>query len=216
MHWVEIAGITYVKQVQAYYNHEIDVWKFAHKLGLTIMTGDDDALTGKVITLTPYTRSNRQRATNVIRHEIAHYLLRKGGIEKQIFKLQSSYEEGLPPLEKVCYHATLVLLIPDPILHAVLKGEPHLPTALLHLCELTGASMGEAFRRWVYAEVGAKRAAFIVKGNLVVDIAKANCWVPFWRYDEVDELPEVIPEAQLLTLPPAHGRGRLLGVVGWP
>lgn len=216
MHWVEINAIEYVKKVQAFYQDEPDPWLMAHKLGLTIEYGREDALHGRVITLSFDTRRSRRRSAEVIRHEIAHYLMRKSGVEQKMLELRGSYEEGLPSIEKVCYHGALVLLIPDSVFKEAMEEADTLPEAIVLMCEKTGATIGEASRRWVYAEAGAKRAALITRGRLIVDAAKSNCWLPVWKYDQLDDVKYELPGAEMLQLPDTFGRDQTLYVAGWP
>ena len=213
LHRVEIAAIEYAKQVHAYYRHEMDPWLLAQKMGLRVVRGEHDALCGHTITLSPTTASNRRRSAEVIRHEIAHHILHLGGIEGQVFRYRNTFEAGLPTLENLCFHTALVLLIPDPAYCAAIQQHGHLPAAIVKMCVDTGAGLPDALRRWVYAEVGAKRAAFVTKRNLVVDAAKANMWIPFWINDEVHDVNDDLPDAQLLHLPRTYGPDRTLGVL---
>lgn len=218
MHQVEILAIQYVKNVYRYYGYEPDMWRFAHRLGLCVAWGQKTYMDGDTIVLGCECRSSRKIATAAIRHEIAHHLIRKSGADKRLLKLRCSYEEGVKHIEKMVFHSELVLQIPDKIYLAALKKYGNSPQAILYMCEKTDASLSDALRRWVYAEVGEKRGAFVFQRGLIVDIAAANVWMPFWFWDEVDDPLYRLPNATMLALPPEwreYGRDCELGLVGW-
>lgn len=211
MHCVEIAFVSYIKRVHAHHGFEPDPWRLARRLGLDVQRGEQDALLGRVITLHPDTHANRRRSASAVRHEITHHLLKLSGTEDQVLHLRNSYEAGLPTLEKLAYHGSLVLHIPDAVLGTAHDQHGNTPAALLHIAELSGVELSAAIERWVYAEVGAQRAAWVTRGGLVVHAASANYWLPFWHYAEVQDVLEEVPNALLL---PLDGR-QTLGVVSW-
>ena len=211
MHAAEIAFIEYVKRVHFFYNFELDAWKLAHMLGLSIVRGPYNSLCGQVISLTPEVYQSRRAAPRAIRHEIAHYLMQKSGVEGELLRLSCSFEAGLPSLERLSFHGSLVLHMPDQVLERACQQHGNSPATLLHLCELGGAELAEALRRWVYAEVGAARAAWVVKRGVVYDVAAANLWLPFWKYDELESPGGALPGALLL---PVQGK-QMLGTVAW-
>ena len=218
MHQAEILAVQYVKNVHRYFGYEADPWRLAHRLGLAVAWGKDTCLDGKVIILGPECRSSRKAAAQGIRHEIAHYLIRKSGVEKQLLKWRCTYEDGMRHIEKMAFHSELVLQIPDPIYLEAIRKFGNMPNAVLEMCERTDAALADGLRRWVYAEVGEKRGAFIYQRGLIVDIAAANVWMPFWVWDEVDDPLYRLPTATMLPLPPEwreYGQDCKLGVVGW-
>jgi hypothetical protein len=211
MHTAEIAFVEYVKRVHFFYNFELDAWKLAHMLGLSVVRGPYNSICGKVISLTSDVYGNRRASARAIRHEIAHYLMQKSGVEGELLRLSGSFEAGLPSLERLSFHGSLVLHMPDQVLDRACQQHGNTPATLLHLCELGDAELAEALRRWVYAEVGAARAAWVVKNSLVVDVAAANMWLPFWKYDELTSPSGDLPDAAFL---PVQGR-QMLGTVAW-
>jgi len=208
MHQVQIASMNYVRNVHEYLGHEPDAWIVARRLGLEVVMGDTSELNGNVITLARDDYYGR-RAQRVLRHEIAHYLLQLSGCEDQILWLQGSHEEALPTLENLCYHASLILQIPKPLLWQAHAELGNTPQAIVRIAELSGASVVDALHRWVYSEVGAKRAAWIVRNGLVIEAASANLWLPFWRYSEVNEYE--LPNVQLHSLDRRETLGMVLG-----
>lgn len=208
MHHVEINFVDYVKRVDLHIGHEPDAWKLAHKLGLTVKPGDENGLDGKVITVARHLYRTKH-AQGIIRHEIGHYLLQLSNTEAEIFSLRNSYEAGVPTIEKLCYHASLILHMEDKHLEQAHIEFGNTPQAIVRIAELSGAPVVDALHRWVYAEVGASRAAWIVRNGLVIEAASANLWLPFWRYSEVDEYE--LPNVQLHPLDGRETLGMVLG-----
>lgn len=202
--------MNYVRHVMEYFGHEVDVWKIAHLLNLEIKVGPRNYLVGRTIFVTREDYYSK-RAARIIRHEIAHHLIRLSGGEDQILYLRGCYEEGLPTVENLCYHAALVLQIPEPLLLQAHAEMGNTPECILRIAELAGVSVIDALYRWVYAEVGAKRAAWIIRGSTVVEVAQSGNWLPFWKYSEVEDPCDELPNALLYPL----AAQETLGVVSW-
>ena len=210
MHHVEVNFVNYVKHVDLYVGHEPDAWKLARKLGLTVKPGDESGLDGKVITVKRHLYRT-SHAQPIIRHEIGHYLLQLSNTEDEILNLRNSYEEGLPSIEKLCYHAALILHIEDKHLEQAHAEHGNTPEAIVRVAELAEVSVVEALYRWVYAQPGCRRAAWIIRGRMVVEVAQSGDWLPFWRYSEVHDPTEELPNALLYPL----AAQETLGVVSW-
>lgn len=202
--------LNYVKHAHAHLGHEPDAWRLAHLMRLDVIPGHENALLGRTITLRSEDRYSN-RAPIVLRHEIAHYLLQLSGAESEIHRLQGSHEAGLPTVEMLCYHAALILQIPGPVLVTAQAELGNTPQAIVRIAALSGAPVVDSLHRWVYAEVGAKRAAWVARGELITHAASANCWLPFWRYAEVPDVLGEVPNALLHPL----GERETLGVVSW-
>jgi hypothetical protein len=210
MHQVEVNFVEYVKRVDLHIGHEPDAWKLAHKLGLTVKPGPVNGLDGKIITV-EYQIYGSRRAQEIIRHEIGHYLLQRSNTEDEIFNRRNSYEEGLPSIEKLCYHAALILHIEDKHLEEAHKEHGNTPEAIVRIAELAEVSVVEALYRWVYAWVGGRRAAWISRGSRVIEVARSDDWLPFWFNSEVEDTYEKLPNAMLY---PLQDR-QTLGVASW-
>ena len=210
MHSVEIRFVEYVKRVNLHIGHEPDAWKLSQKLGLTVQPGDESGLDGKVITVKRHLYRTRL-AQSIIRHEIEQYLLQLSNTEDEIFNLRNSYEEGLPSIEKLCYHAALILHIEDIHLEQAHAEHGNTPEAIVRIATLAEVSVVEALYRWVYAQPGCCRAAWIIRGRTVVEVAQSGDWLPFWKYSEVHDPTEELPNALLYPL----AAQETLGVVSW-
>lgn len=203
--------MNYVKRVHEHLGHETDAWKLAHLLDLPVRIGLTNTLIGRTIFLKREDFYSA-RAQKIIRHEIGHHIIRLSGGEDEILYLQGSYEEGLPTLENLCYHAELILRVPEPMLWRAHAELGNTPAAIVRMAELSGAPVVDALYRWVYAEVGGQRAAWIIRGCTVIEVAKSgDDWLPFWRLAEVPDVLEEIPNALLYPL----CERETLGVVSW-
>ena len=202
--------MNYVRNVHEYLGHETDPWVIARRLNLEVVPGEFSGLCGMVITLAREDYYSR-RAPGILRHELAHHLLVLSGCEDQLLRLAGSYEDGLPTIENLCYHAALILQIPEPLLKRAQAECGNTPQALVRLAALAEVSVVDALYRWVYAEVGAQRAAWIIRGKTVVEVARSGDWLPFWFRSEVDDPCEELPNALLYAL---EGHDTL-GVISW-
>lgn len=200
MHEVQIEFMNYVRKAHRYYGHETDAHRLAHVLGLEIKTGRDNTLIGKTITIRREDRYTR-REPRIIRHEIAHHLLQRSGTDSELMRLRCTYEEATPSIENLCYHAALVLHMPEPQFRSVLYELGDTPEGIVRLAELSGASTPEAMHRWVYAEVDVLRAGWLIRRGLVREVARTDMWLSFWRYSDAEEAVADLPEARCLPIP---------------
>jgi hypothetical protein len=199
MHDVEIRCVDYVKRVDLHIGHEPDAWKLAHKLGVTVEPGDENGLSGNIIPVQHHLDRTSQ-AQPIIRHEIGHSLLQLSDTEDEIFNPRNSCERGLPSIEKLCYHAALILHIEDRHLEQAHNEHGNTPEAIVRIADLAEVSVVDALHRWVYAWVGGRRAAWIIRGRRVVETARSDDWLPFWLHSELQDPREELPNAILQPL----------------
>lgn len=101
------------------------------------------------------------------------------------------------------------LLMPLHDLEAATREHGDTPRAILHLAEVSGASLPVALRRWVRQDWNESRAAFEIEGNYVQDVTAWNARLPFWKWDRVPDVALEHPDLMLLGL----GQGRVLGTL---
>ena len=203
---------SYVEKEHRRFNHETEFHALAAAMGILVRPGRFNAATSgppRLITLNADQYTPRRNFS--AQHEIGHILLTQSGIEQELESRFETLEDADPYIEGFADLAASLLLMPQPLLEEAHKRYRDRPEAILHLTQEGRVSLGAALRRHVYADPHARRAAFVVSGNYIADVASANLWLPFWRYDRVPEVHIKVPDAELL---PLH-REKVLGTVVW-
>jgi len=121
-------------------------------------------------------------------HEIAHVLMARGGFKKRIKREHACLGLRMKShIERIADYAAGTLLMPEPILREAWELYGDTPRAIVHVATVSGASMPAAMRRWVMQDLTASRAAFLVHGKYVRDLATCNISLPFERHERLPE-----------------------------
>ena len=201
-----------VKTEHARHGFETEFYALACSMSIMVKSGRFNAAYAgppPLILLTPDQFTPRRNFT--AHHEIAHILLRRSEIETELFRRAETQDEALIYIEAFANFGASLLLMPEPLVEEARLLHGDTPQAILHITQHGKASLGAALRRYVYSDLEARRAAFVVAGNYISDAAAANIWLPFWRYDRVSEIREQAPDAALFQIGPRH----VLGTVAW-
>ena len=196
--------LDFVAQLHARHDHPATPAEFATALGIRVLAGDEDSANAGPPALITYNRAYGLRRRFTLWHEVAHILMAWHGLEAE---LEGQFDEDAPRhLEAVANLTAGLLAIPRPLMREAVGQHGVTPAAVLHLKEHSRMSEGVALRRMVYDDPEASRAAAVITGPYVADVARLNCWLPFWRYDRVP--PLALPHAHTHAI---HGR-RILAV----
>ena len=203
--------LSYVESEHARQDHQHDPWALAQGLGIRVIPGTlnrGSAGPPAVITLARDASKTRQRFT--LHHEISHVLMQRLGLEDDILA-EVDEDDADEHLERVTDYAASLLLMPAPMVEQLVLAHDHAPALIPDLALRAQASLAAAMRRYVYADADAHRAAFVVHGSYIADVAACNYRLPFWLYDRVPEVTLAHPEVAAVSV----GQGRLLGVMSW-
>ena len=143
-----------------------------------------------------------------IAHEAAHIIAKREGYIRLI-KRHHQAQDMKRHIELLMNEGAGRLLMPLPDLEAATREHGDTPRAILHLAEVSGASLPVALRRWVRQDWNESRAAFEIEGNYVQDVTAWNARLPFWKWDRVPDVALEHPDLMLLGL----GQGRVLGTL---
>lgn len=204
------AFLAFLRDEHARCSHETDPQRLAERLGIRVVHGrGNHASAGPpaVIVLGPDAYLARRRFT--LHHEIAHVLMQRAGLEQAIEE-EVDQEDADVHVEAVANYGGGVLLLPDPLVNRTVRRYGETARAVLELSKLSGSSLAVALRRYVHLDEDASRAAFVMSGSYVADVAAHNYLLPFWRYDR---LPEPHISVENLSMAPVAGSRRRIGVL---
>ena len=194
------------------YNFETDFHALADAMGIRVAPGRYNlAAPGRPPLIMLRAEEYAPRRNFSGHHEIGHLMLKQCGVEVELIRRAESPEEAVAYIEAFADLAASLLLMPRPLLEEAHRLHGDGPAAVAHLMQGGRASLAAAMRRYVYADLDAQRAAFVVSGSYVSDAAACNLWLPIWRYDRVPEIQMQMPDAELLML----GGRRVLGTVAF-
>lgn len=143
-----------------------------------------------------------------IAHEAAHIIAKREGYIRLIRK-HHKVSNIKRHIELLMNEGGARLLMPQPDLEAAAREWGDRPQAILHLSDMSGASLPAALRRWVRQDWEEPRAAFEIQRQYVHDASSWNARLPFWTGDRVPEVALKHPDLMLLGL----GKGHVLGTI---
>lgn len=208
-----------VDELHAGYDYDPDFWSLTRRLNIPVTVGDYNSavvLPGrppqKLITLHNDVYFGTWTFTRF--HELAHFVLRDSGIEKQLRGEADEPEQFNSWVEAYCNFGAAQFQIPNPTLMRVLRRWGYSPRAIVSLTDYDGVDLFDAMYRVAHGflEDDARRIVMLLQGSHLRKCVTTT-WFP---HSEGERLPEVAvsyPSTRLLSLPERYGRGRVLGVL---
>ncbi|MFB9994110.1 hypothetical protein ACFFLM_19305 [Deinococcus oregonensis] len=206
--------IQFVKDIQAYLEHEPNSYKALHRLGIHVRMGRDNYVITQskppVVYLQPWFYGYNNET---VEHEYGHILLAWSNIESQMIQEYGSREAAQPFIESLCEQALPFLRITQPMVDEAVRRYGVTSRAVVFLMLKAKARPEVALRRLIYDHPNAERAGFITSGNYIREVARCNLGLPFSWLERVPEpsawFPSDIP-VSFTRIPHTHN---LIGVV---
>lgn len=208
-----------VDDLHAHHEYDPDFWSLSRRLNIPVTVGEYNSavvLPGdppqKLITLQPDVLHGAWSFTRF--HELAHFVLRDSGIEKQLRGEADDPDQLLAWVEGYCNFGAAQFQAPNPVLKRVLNKYGYSPRAVVALTEIDGVDLFDGMHRVAHGflDDDAQRTVMLIQ-NMRLRKCVTTTYFP---HEEGQRLPEAVvtyPGTRLLTLPDRFGWGRVLGVL---
>jgi hypothetical protein len=208
-----------VDELHAQYDYDPDFWSLTRRLNIPVAVGEYNSaviLPGrpprKLITLNSDVYYGTWTFTRF--HELAHFVLRDSGIEKQLRGEADDPNQFTAWVEGYCNFGAAQFQAPNPMLRRVLGRWGYAPHAVLELADLDGVDLFDAMHRVAHGflDDDARRTVMLIQNKRLRKCVSTT----YFPHDEGQRLPEATvtyPGTRLLTLPERFGWGRVIGVL---
>lgn len=201
-----------IDRVHARHNYDLNFWTLSAAMGVAVTEAAYNSavfLAEPVITLHPDYYYGEWTFTRF--HELAHIVLRRSGIQQQLFHDAEYPEQYNAWVEAYCNFGAAQFQAPNYILERVLREHGFTPAAVVELASMVGVDLFDSMSRVTFGflDSRAQRTSVLTQGGYIRRIVTTD----HFPHQVGDELPRgAQQQASVLTLPSRFGRGRALNM----
>ncbi|AWN24038.1 hypothetical protein DKM44_12995 [Deinococcus irradiatisoli] len=191
-----VYALNYAAKLMAEHDHPDTPFKLADAMGVvTLASNEDSANAGPPAVLT-YNVAHLNKGRFPLWHEMGHIVSGRLGLDDYFLEMFSSAEAARRS-EDVADLIGGVLAVSGPLVRDVIGRYGISTAAVLDLSEKAQLDETIVGRRMIFHDLTASRAAAIVSGSYVVDLAAQNYELPFFNHGRIPEAHLHLPKADL-------------------